>query len=475
MKKAKGQVLLLFSGCYFLFSLYLILINMVSDIRLRDLYNLIGFFLGGLLVLVGVKWKWKKFKNRKIFIVLLLLPIFLRLGLLLLNYTNIVSDYQFFFCSAQSLSQNKAIDTGYISLFPYLYPYIFILGNVMKVLGDGYATVLFVNMVVDLLGSLGFYHLIKIKKDKQSAEVALLFWLWNPFAILWITKCCPVIAVNTLLIMVMVGFVYVRRATSLKSIILLSIGLGFIMSLANGFRPILIIFVLALILYFLVLLFSKTEKQNNNLISLGIILVTFIVGNQVIDIWIEQKIHYTLPKNSGGWSIYVGSNYQHSGKWNLEDSKHLSTIYTQYGNVEAHEILQREGIKRYKDLKEKSLLLWIKKSRVLATGVTTYTYFDVLDSIQISISEEVLSFIRIYLSTFFYSLLFLNFKMSVQCLKRKEEIENGLYPYGIFALGLFTSTLLVEVHARYFLPIMVVLMVFIMIEKKKSSINKIVE
>ena len=461
----------LFAICYFLFSLGLIGINLLYNIRSKEVFDIIGLIISLLILALCFKFRHKIKIPNFVFYIILIIPILLRIGLLFLNYTNIISDYEFFFSSAKNLANNQSIDTGYISLFPYLYPYVYLLGNFMKIIGDQYTTVILFNFIIDLLGGLCLYQFIALK-NKQLAKIALLVWLWNPFNILWITKCCPVTIVNSLLMVTLLLFQLLKQSTNVKKAVILSVLLGISMSIANSFRPIMIIFIIALTISMIIPTHSTKYPWKKKLIAFSLILFTYIGCNFLTNQWISYQIHAPLPKNSGGWSIYVGANDTYNGKWNEVDSIYFGKLYSKYGNVKAHEIAQKEGIKRYQNLQLKSFYLLFQKSRVLGTGITTYTYFDVFDSISTTFPSIILSGIRLYLSIFWYLLLFANLFISIQIIKQKYDFNNVLKPFGLFGMGLFLATLLVEVHPRYFLPIMTILIVTILYHKSQLTINK---
>lgn len=475
MRKMKSNKLWMFFGsCYMLFSIYLLLINLASNVRSKEIYDIIGFIISILILFLAYKFKDKiKVKDNKIiFYICRIIPIILRFSLLFLNYINIESDYLCFLSNAEGVSKNIPIDSGYVSLFPFLYPYIYLLGNLMKLFGTGYSTVIILNIILDLIGAVCFYLLVKLKRSKKQAKLAILIWLWNPFNILWITKCCPVVIVNSLLVLVMLVFEISTKDMKFKNTILLSLLLGIIISIANAFRPILIIFVIAMGIYYFVNSIYRKSTIKKNVISFSIIVLTFFWCNVLVNGFISQKIDRPLPENKSGWSIFVGSNYQYNGRWNPEDSSHLMELTEKYGNVEAHNMLKNEGISRYKELKIKAPILIIKKSKVLGTGETSYTYSDVFYSVENKVPLIVKDIILIYLGVFWYLMLLTNVILSVRAIRNKIVDDGVLIPYGIFALGLFVSTLLVEVHIRYFLPIMAVLLIFILLNYFKKFENK---
>lgn len=449
-EKINNILLKFFSIIYLLFISFEIIINFNNI----NVFNIIGIFFSIILIYIIMK---NKQINNKIFILLIIISIVARISLFFSDYSKILNDYSFFYYSAESYTLNQPIDNNYIGLFPYLYTYIFLLGNLMKILKIGYNSVILLNLFFEILGLIFFYLLIK-KLKKYDIKKSLLLYILNPFNILWIVQCCPVIIVNTMFIIIIYIFTLMKTSKTLKNKIIFSILLGITLSISNSFRPIVIIWIISLIIWFIIKSLKDKKITRIYFIPLIIIISIYILSNSMINIFISKNISMNTPKTKSGWSIYVGSNYEYKGMWNQNDSSYLYSLYEINSNEETHQILLKEGIKRYKNLGSKIITLMIYKSNILGNDIEYYTlneYITLKDNEVSNISKTI---ITISLSTYLYFILLSNLKIIINNIKNKKDTH--LYIVAIYTLGLFVSTLLVEVSRRYFMPIMIPMIIY---------------
>lgn len=449
-----------FNVCCFLFIIFLILIN---------LYNPSSFkILGTVLAIIGlILLKKFKINNKYLFIILLIIPFIIRFSLLFLDYGSLVSDYEWFYNNAVAFSKGMSLDKNYIALFPYLHLYVIVLGTFFKILGSQYSVVVFTNLLLELIGIFFLYQTVK---NKSYSKKLLFLYLYNPFSILWIPMCHSVIAVNTFLIIV---FYFFLKIDFSKKYILYSLLTGIFMGIANNFRPVLIIFVIAIAIYYINLIFRKYKWQK---LFLSFILITlsFISVNKVLLLTTEYNIDTKIKRSQSGWSIFVGSNINSKGLWNEEDSKYFIQLASQYDVTTAHTLVKNEALKRYKSYGLKNIPFMISKAKILGSNLPEYTSQSFFEFVlhKFSIIEYVF---KIYLFCYLLLIFLLNLfnlykKMKLKVLMSKYDVLI------IFALGLFLAGLLVEVHARYFLPILLPLIytaVTRTIDNSQNTKNKI--
>lgn len=432
-----------YSSFFYLFYFLLIVALLIMNLYRFSLVNSVGLILAiGLFIFrkkINISKHW--------FIILLIIPIILRFGLLFLSYGNLASDYEFFYGSAVSYSNGLPLASDYLSLFPYLYLYIVVLGSAFKLISTKYFVVVLVNIVVELIGVIFLY---KTVKDKPFGKNLVLLYLFNPFSIMWLIKCCPVTFVNALLMIVF----YLFTKIDLKGkYLLFSLLTGIFMGLANNFRPVLIVFLIAIFIYYLYLLINKYPLKNV-IISFIVIAISFISVNKLILLYTENNLGVELSGNESGWSVFVGSNYESGGRWNIEDSNFFDDLVNEKGGKEAHKEVFSLAIERYKSYGIKNVMFVAKKGAALGSNLTSYTYEDVTYSILNVIPTWMSFIIKAYLYFYMILILLLNFVSSYKLLKNKDTLdEYGMF--GVFGFGLFASMLLVEVHARYFMPILI--------------------
>ncbi|MCI9233436.1 MAG: hypothetical protein HFH08_02415 [Bacilli bacterium] len=441
----KKNYSLFFLICYFIFIIGLGLMNAwrFSIVYSIGIIPIVVFMLFRKKIVLNKKWK---------LFLLLLIPIVLRIILLFLNYGNLESDYEFFYGSAVNYSKNLPLSNEYIAMFPYLYFYIVLLGNAFQFLGNSYVVVVFVNFLFEMFG---VYFLYKTVKDKPFKNYILLLYLYNPFSIFWLTKCCPVTVVNALL---MILFYVFTKIDVKNKYILYSIITGILMGITNNFRPVIIIFFIAIAIYYASLGIRKYPWKKI-LISFGIISLFFFGVNKLSLSYTKKQIQVDFSGNQSGWSIFVGSNIKSKGRWNREDSELFRKIVDEKGIDKAHKEVLSLAIERYQSYGINNIQFLARKSLALGSHLVNYTYEDVTFSILHQIPKWLEVLIKMYMYYYLLWILILNVKNAWYLLKyRKDMNEYGMF--AIFGFGLFVATLLVEVHARYFMPVLIPLIYF---------------
>lgn len=452
----KKNYSLFFFACYFILMFGLLLMN---TWRFSMIYS-IGLLPISLFILFRKKVNW----NQKwILCLLFLIPIIIRILFFFMNYGNLVSDYQFFYGSAVSYSKSLLLSNDYIALFPYLYFYIVLLGTVFKLLGNSYVIVILVNFIFEMIG---VYFLYKTVKKKPFQNQILLLYLYNPFSILWLTKCCPVTVVNAFL---MILFYLFTKIDVKNKYILYSSLTGILMGITNNFRPVIIIFLIAIALYY-VMLGIKKYPIKKLLISLAIISVCFFGVNKLSFAYTKSQLKVDFSGNQSGWSVFVGSNMDSDGRWNSEDSHLFGEIVNEKGIDAAHKEVLLLAIERYKSYGFQNIKFFAKKSLALGSHLVNYTYEDVSDSILNTIPQWLKVGMKMYMYYYLLWIIIRNIQHAYYLMKNKKDMdEYGMF--AIFGFGLFVATLLVEVHARYFMPILVPMIYFSGISYKEKQLN----
>ncbi len=420
-----------FLSTYFLFTIVLFLMPIINI----SILNYILIFLGVIGSILFIKNKDKINISKKFVIITLIISILFKLLFVLTEFDyGVISDYKTFFDNAVNISNNTDINSFYYSLFPYLYPYTFILGIFMKIFGSTYISVILLNIVLDLIGGFFLYKLLDRITNEKNKNLGTVLYLINPMNIIFISFSAPLILVNTGIIILFYLISYLN-----KKIAWISILLGILIGLFNTFRPILIILLIAIVIY--------TILKKYSYINLIIIIVLYFLTTGLMENVLGNIIGGETSFNSG-WSIYVGSNIEHSGRWNIDDSEVFNSVLYS-GDVtphEAHSIMQEKGIDRYIDNGFNNIPLMVKKAHILVGdhaeySSTEFTHYNSLDI-------ELLIFI---LSTLYFTFIIVLNIYNSYILCKKGNIDYIVYL--IFGLGLVAATLLVEVSPRYLTPI----------------------
>ena len=446
--------------CYFCFSVYW------SIVLAHYNYFKFGIYVGEIILVFSLIYfilkKVKMVVNKKVLIVIfIILALVLRLALLILTFAEPVSDYATFYYNAVTIATGEGvIDTKYISAFPYLYGYILLLGLFMKLFGIAYVNVVILNIILDLIGAI-FMYLFTNNFNKKTSIYALFLWLFNPFGIYFSIICSPVILVNVLIAIVLyVSSIFFNNLDNKKNVIFYGILLGSVLAIVNIFRPIMIIFIIACLLYLLYLFIDDNLiKKVNLIIGFLLILSVYQVGNQLYFKLVSDVTAYDISKSMSGWSIYVGSNYDAIGEWSPLNIETYNKYYNSdnYTPQSFNDAMMSLGIDRYKDNGIKAnFVLFAKKSSILVARTNDYNYnsFTNYNTNDIKLLDD---FIRKFTDLFWYLIIVLNFIFAIIFWRLKRDNFKQLIPYCLFVIGFFMASLIVEVSPRYFYPLFTVL------------------
>lgn len=448
--------------CYLCFSLYWFFI--VSSYNFLKCILYIGV-IGLIFVMLYLLFRKIKIKlNRNICIILgIVISLLLRGVLLKLSYGDLFSDYETFYNNALFIATGEgALSYRYISIFPYLYGYIFVLGKFLYFFGTNYINVVMMNIIIDLLGAIFIYLFVR-NINRKSAVYALMLWLFNPFNIYFSVFCSLVIIVNTLIaITLYISSLFIINLDG-KRYLFYSILLGILIAITNIFRPIMIIFIIAMLIYILYLFFEKNSIRKRHLIfSMLIIGMIYYGGNNFYFKIMSNVTGYNITGSMSGWSIYVGSNYDVYGQWSISNTD----TYNKYYNVDDFEpkkfndSMMKLGLDRYRSNGIKNNLILLKnKSKVLAASVNDYNVNSFRD---FNTDNNTLLdiFVQKYTDLFWYFLIVANLLFVVLFYKMEKSEFNKVFMYCLYIIGFCLSSLLLEVSPRYFYPIFP-LMIFV--------------
>ncbi len=420
---------------FFLISYLLFIITLICMPLLNvSLLNYVSIILGGILSFLFIKFKNNFIITKKSLIIILIIGLVLRLSLLFFDFNfNVISDYTTFFENAINIANNEGVNTSYYSLFPYLYPYTFLLGIFMKIFGTTYISAVLLNILLDIIGGIFLYKLLAKITNKENKFLGIALYTLNPLSILFLAFPSPVIIVNVGIIILFYLSTFLTKKFSWISLLI-----GILISLFNSFRPILIILIIALVIY--------TVLKRLNYINLILIIISYLLTNFFI-INILTNVLGTETSFDSGWSIYVGSNMEHDGSWNQGDASILNEVISVNDNPDVvHQTMKELGIERYINNGAGNVLHFIKKSHILLGDNAIYVANEFTNYSSLKISY-LLIFINVIFITF---ISFLNLINSFNLFKSKNI--NYLI-YSLFAIGLILATLIVEVSPRYTTPI----------------------
>ena len=442
-----------FLVCYIIFSIYWCFISIFNDIS-NFLISFILIIVMFILVFKFVKNGKFKINNKKLIVFLVFIALLFRVLLLFLDYGTPYSDYAtFYYNSVYVATLEGGLSSKYIACFPHLYGYMFVLGNFMKVFGSSYISVIGLNIILDMIGSI-FMYLFSKNIDKGIGVYALILWLFNPFSIYFSVLCSPVIIFNLFLLITLYVLSLFLSKLNEKISVLYALLLGFVLCISNMFRPIMIILIIAIFIYLVYIGFSNNNVRKRNLIIyLIIIFSTYSIGNSIYFKLISDITGYSIDGNMSGFSLYVGSNKDASGQWSTLNSEVAEMYYnsSEFTPDYYHDNLGNLGIKRYANNGIKNnILLLIKKSFILATKVNIYNY-DSFSSVNSNNFKYLDNFVLLFSSLFWYLIIISNVIFSVFFMKNYNYKK--IIPYFLFIIGFSLVSIFLEVSPRYFYPI----------------------
>ncbi len=451
----KKNIEILFLVIYSIFSIGLLIapLKYTHSIKFIILYIIIFS-----LFIIFIKLKnsvnnllHKKNIKKIIFISIVTIGILIRILLLCINYSELtgVSDYQTFFSnSATFCESNKISQKTYVELFPFLIPYMVLLGSFFKIASISYKSVVLLNIILDLLTALFLY----FSFDNKNIKMVLpCLWLLNPINCIWCTICCPVVAVNFGIVLSIFAFSKALKHINSKLFILYSIITGVIMGFANIFRPLMPIMLIAIALYFVYINLHKKKFNINYLISFLIILICFF-SIKFSTRFILNKIISGDVSTTSGWTLYIGSNLESSGMW-YPETKLDELLSAGLSPEEVQQEFKRLAIERYKTNGIYNISLFMKKFLIITGNIADYSFGTLLSIYQPN-NIIITTLIRVLLNSFIYLLILLN-ALNVYFDIKYKKLDIQVLFYMLLYIGLVMAHLFVEVSPRYYMPAIV--------------------
>ena len=362
-------------------SFWFILSNIITSAT--TIYLLILALAGGTALLLKTAKidSWAKLKNisqkilsyRHFFKIAIAVTVLLGLSLRLFFYFQYsyapISDPATFYSASQNLIEegNFGDLSEDISFFPYLAAYSNVLALANIIIPDFWLATIIANTLFSLGTATCLYFATKAllgQKKQKYAVLAFVLWFLSPFEILFSTQSLPVTATNFFIglsILLSIEIFNVIKSKNTKKSCLLAVALGLVTGLGNCFRPIFSVILIAIIIYTIYFLLKTRGEESSKYFkklsgaSVLIILIIFCIVNSLNLIWVGKTTGMRAATNSGGWSIFVGSNQESRGQWNLDDAETKDIICaglepeggSEEWADECHYRLTKEGIKRY--------------------------------------------------------------------------------------------------------------------------------
>lgn len=392
-----------------------------------------------------------------IFVALLLRAIFLFTG-----YPELTHDPASYFNNAESLANAGVLDESgwwgrdYVARFPYIYNYMWLLSIFMRVFGSGIGAVLILNTLFTAIGAVLLYFLFtKALGSRRVGLLAAALWFANPIEIAFGALPLPLVAVNTCLIAALFVAYWLLKSWGQKRFWLYALLLGATLGIANIFRPIMTVLLIALAIVLACLLIRRFSWQRL-LGCLGALAVIFTVVTSMQQIALgppEKATGYSQLEYGTGWSLLLGSNKESGGTWNSADDQLQSQIMDEVGHdLRAHDKRLRDlAIERYKDFAPLDFVThWWNKARVLLVDGPRDSIEFELRNFPASLKRFYSVLFMIYYPIFLVALL----GFGIDRFIRARTLPPFVLLVILTGLGILAShILLTEAMARYATPL----------------------
>ncbi len=276
------------------------------------------------------------------------------------------SDFQTYYKIAELLAQDTLLRDGagycdYISQFPHVIGYPYILSKIFIVFGPSVKAGLYLNLTASVLSIIFVNRIGRLIYGRAGGFFAMLLVAFWPSQILYINQMAsePVFMCLTLLCIWIIAYLFKTPASAKASrTLILYIILGTLFAMAGAVRPVAIILLVAMIICTITYKAKASEISRAGLIKslmsrgwigAAVILVSYLVCSVIISGATVRTIDRELPGStvSFGYNLMVGLNQESKGSWNEEDSKFLNDRYLESGSAqETHKASRNEAVKR---------------------------------------------------------------------------------------------------------------------------------
>lgn len=459
MKWGKNNYLRIISILYIIF-LICNTFSIISYSLEENLYFNFVILILSVITLISVYYlsrNRKQLNFKYVFYISIIMSIILYICLFFTGHNSPEVDYATFYGNGVSLANGEELSNQYLAMFPFLWGYIVLLGIVFKVVGNNYLVVVGTNVVLTFVSSLFLYKFLKKVANENAAQIGASLWLLNPINLMWCAFAFGGTAFNTLFIIGIYVLSLLLTEECKKKKVILAILSGLLIGLANQFRPIMLILIIAFALF---LVFRKGSKQKNqNAGVLVLVILGYVFINSIFNITLEQNIGYKIARPSSGWSMYTGADLNTNGKYSIERAKILSEEARKvpFSASRVQKKMQEYAIESYKENGLKNISLAVKKFEILTSSVGDYSWDSFTIHIKSNTIEKFKNEIRYITNYTYYILLFLNIIFGIYLWKQKKyEIITILI---LFTGGFTIASLVMEASPRYFLPAMPTLIV----------------
>ena len=204
--------------------------------------------------------------------------------------------------TTETILEGIPMQNLYTSIFPHVLKYPTFLSLFGGFFPNLRLAALFVNFISVVIAMISCYYFCKKFSDETFSLIAVFILAFNPVIIIYATLPNAEILYGTCMLVCLTLCLYIEN--NKKKNIVLALLAGLVCGIANFFRPLGIIIIIALCMYIFI-----NHKLKSALIYIMLIIVPYLITVQ---------LGHETPKPSYGWNLYVGSS--DFGDWNQKDA-----------------------------------------------------------------------------------------------------------------------------------------------------------
>jgi len=370
------------------------------------------------------------------------------------------SDFNTYHIFAKAIAQGDFIGGSYISLFPHYIGYPVFLAPFYRIFGASINVATSINVVLSCGICVLIYFIGSKLFDRKCGFLAAFIWALWPSQVFYTALVSTEIIFTFLMLLCIYFFMLVldNRNGVFKTFIKFLL-LGALCSVCNVIRPIGLIVLIAICLYYMIFVTEIIKIKNSafsKTVFLASLLTGYLITSTLIGVATSNAIDREIAKYPFGFNIYVGSNYDSNGSWNASDANTLTEIQKIPG-ITPQEIHNELLVRSWERISSRSIvsnLKFVCKKHSMIWPVD----YDSLAYIKSGLIQEDTNFdfykfesLLIKLSNFYYHtiLLLCAFGGIIMILRKNHGISLFL---AIILLGIIFLHMIVEVAGRYHFP-----------------------
>lgn len=311
-------------------------------------------------VLLLVHWTCRRISPKIFLIVFISLGFAVRMTWIIWNPTKPESDFLLMYNAAlMAVSGDFSFgNSAYFTSFPYQFGFTMYEALIIKLFGNSIFVLKFLNILFSVGSAVILYYSASKAFNETCGRIAMLIYL---FYIPNIIMCSVLTNQHISIFFFLLGcFLLLKRPHS----ILIGLFAGFAFSVGNLMRPIGIVYLAAIVLFFVPILWGqwRTSPKKQGIAAAsrlaGVIAVFYLVQHLVSFSLISSGV--TSNSLFGGdkyWKFMVGLNAETIGGWNLDDARYAN----QYSFGDERHQAELARIKERLEHKPEVVLLMGKK------------------------------------------------------------------------------------------------------------------